>query len=340
MTSTAQITDGRGLASEYSIMLKAQPANAAANSDDAITLTVLVTTQNPELSVDQLNVQFKIFEGDAYFPDNSQLLTMPTGPGGIASIPIQCGVAETGYALAILTFSDVDKLPSDEVRYTFVGPKPELSVEIDQVNAFADGQGRLVVKAYITENGVPAPEAHVLFRLSNSTAQFEGAPGETSIDLRTDDNGLAQAVLGASHTHTGFMRTSLVSDVTIRDTSDFTFLPAPKLTLTLKDDFALADGQSAITAIARVTDAESGAGIAGAQVQLGVSGPVTPVSEVDLLGGYVTYYTDEDGYTTLGFTSTTKSKFTDDMTQRLVIAIVPGSGGTTSFKASQIYTFR
>lgn len=324
--------------SDYDITLTVAPAHARADEEAHLTLTATVTPKKSELSASDLTVVLKIVDGDAFFDDKTQSATAQTDTTGKIQGKIVCGVPETGYAQAILMLSATDKKASEEAAYTFVEGYPELSVSVWDPNPFADGKGRVSVDATVLDGGKPAPDVHLMFKLANINADFVGEPGATSFVGVTNDKGVSSVVLSATEAQSGYLRTSLVSDSKIRDTSVLSFLPSPKLELQLKNDRAPADGKSPITAIARVTDVATGAGIEGVHMLFSIWGAVTPVG-VEQLGGYVTIFTDSDGYAQLAFTSTTPTAGLDT-SDRLAVVMTLSGPDAPGYQKTSFYTFR
>lgn len=324
---------------QYTITLAVAPAQARADEQAPLTLTATVKANTPGLPLEGLNIVFAVLEGDAFFEDLTQLRAEVTDPSGVARATLVSGIPGEGYAHAVLGLADLDKQVSNEVSYAFVDGFPVLQVGILQENAFADGEGRIGVDVTVTDEGRPVPDAHLLFKLTNSTAEFSGHPGQPAVEGKTDSNGQAHVILTALAPQKGYVRTSLVSDPKVHVTRDFTFIPKPELALRLVHDGAPADGKSAITALATVTDAQTGLGMADISLIISVGGPITPVG-VDHLGGFGQFHTDQDGHAQASFTSTTPSSQLTDIGKRLVVVITMPGAGTTGYQKSDFYTFR
>lgn len=323
----------------YDVHLVISPTEARADARAAITATAVVSANTEGYLVEDLDIVFKVVEGDAFFTGGVQSLAAKTDASGNANATFQCGIPEQGYVLAILKFSDQDKKSSVEIPYRFVQGYPSLDVKIIDTNGFANGKPTVGVQVSVVDDERPAPAVHVVLKLSNTTAVF--ADGSKTLQRASDRHGLITVNLVATTAQLGYVKASVKWDSNVRATKTFKFIPAPKLSVNLLNNYAPADGHSAITAVARVVNAEVNAeGIAGVKLQFSVWGAVA-VSGVDTFNGTQTLYTDAEGYARLSFTSITRSSQVPATDRLVLVSAAPEAGDTSgqAYGASTIYTF-
>lgn len=326
-------------AADYDIVLDVKPVINAADGKAEIALTATVTAKTPGLRLEDLDIVFSVVGGSARFTDDARTITLPTDPTGVASAPMNCTVPGIGYAYAVLKLSDTDKAPSNEVSYEFVDERSALTVDVSQTDAFADRLGRVSINATLMAGSSPVPDEELRFKLTSTTAEFAGAPGLTSTTVKTDASGRASVTLAAASAQNGYIQVSVVDDTKIRQTSVFTFIPRPLLTLQLINNGALADGKSAITARATVIAALTKQPMPDVRLTLDVSGPVTPLG-VTRFGGQTTLLTDQEGNTEASFTCTTPSAQQPEAGEHIVTAATVTDTAAPRYQQWKPYSFQ